>query len=58
MQDKAVSVATCRVSGFYQFVRHPIQAAVLIGVKAIPTSTTSHLIFAAGISTYIFRDFF
>lgn len=54
MQDKTVPVTTFRVSGFYQFVRHPIQTGLLIGVWAVPTSTTSHLVFAAGISAYIF----
>ncbi|WP_299082217.1 isoprenylcysteine carboxylmethyltransferase family protein [uncultured Paraglaciecola sp.] len=54
MQGKPVPDATFKMSGFYKIVRHPIQTGVLIGVWAVPLSTASHLVFAAGISAYIF----
>jgi protein-S-isoprenylcysteine O-methyltransferase Ste14 len=54
MQGKSASAATFKTSGFYKIVRHPIQTGVLIGVWAVPISTSSHLVFAAGISAYIF----
>ena len=54
MQGKTAPAATFKMSGFYKIVRHPIQTGVLIGVWAVPISTSSHLIFAAGISAYIF----
>lgn len=43
-----------RTPGFYRIVRHPIQTGVLIGMWAVPVSTTSHLLFAGGITIYIF----
>ena len=54
MQGKSAPAATFKMSGFYKIVRHPIQTGVLIGVWAVPVSTASHLVFAAGISAYIF----
>lgn len=54
MQGKLTPVATFKKSGFYKIVRHPIQTGILIGVWAVPMSTTSHLVFATGISSYIF----
>jgi protein-S-isoprenylcysteine O-methyltransferase Ste14 len=54
MQGQSVSSATFKMSGFYKIVRHPIQTGMLIGVWAVPISTASHLVFATGISTYIF----
>jgi protein-S-isoprenylcysteine O-methyltransferase Ste14 len=54
MQGKSAAVGTFKMSGFYKIVRHPIQTGILIGIWAVPISTTSHLIFAAGISVYIF----
>lgn len=54
MQGKAAADGTFKILGFYKIVRHPIQTGVLIGVWAVPISTTSHLVFAAGISVYIF----
>jgi protein-S-isoprenylcysteine O-methyltransferase Ste14 len=54
MQGKTASSGTFKMSGFYKIVRHPIQTGVLIGVWAVPISTASHLVFAAGVSVYIF----
>jgi protein-S-isoprenylcysteine O-methyltransferase Ste14 len=54
MQGKAASSGAFKMSGFYKIVRHPIQTGVLIGVWAVPISTASHLVFAAGMSVYIF----
>ena len=54
MQGKPVPAPTFKMSGFYRIVRHPIQTGVLIGVWSVPLSTVSHLVFAAGISIYIF----
>jgi protein-S-isoprenylcysteine O-methyltransferase Ste14 len=54
MQGKSAPVTTFKMSGFYKIVRHPIQTGVLIGMWAVPLSTTSHLVFATGISVYIF----
>jgi len=54
LQGKSTPTTTFKISGFYKIVRHPIQTGVLIGVWAVPISTSSHLVFAAGISAYIF----
>ena len=54
LQGKAAPVAAFKTTGFYKIVRHPIQTGILIGVWAIPVSTASHVVFAAGISAYIF----
>ena len=42
-----------RSPGIYKFIRHPIQTGVLIGMWAVPLSTTSHLMFAGGMTIYI-----
>ena len=54
MQGKVAPAATFKMSGFYKIVRHPIQTGVLFGIWAVPMSTASHLVFATGISVYIF----
>tara|TARA_R110001592_G_scaffold58801_2_gene177994 strand:+ start:707 stop:1444 length:738 start_codon:yes stop_codon:yes gene_type:complete len=43
-----------KTPGLYKFVRHPIQTGVLIGMWAVPVSTLSHLLFAGGMTLYIF----
>ncbi len=43
-----------KTPGLYKFVRHPIQTGVLIGMWAVPASTVSHLMFAGGMTLYIF----
>jgi protein-S-isoprenylcysteine O-methyltransferase Ste14 len=42
-----------KAGGLYRYVRHPLQAGVLIGVWVTPSMTTGHLIFALGMSVYI-----
>jgi methanethiol S-methyltransferase len=42
-----------RTPGIYKFIRHPIQTGVLIGMWAVPLSTSSHLMFAGGMTIYI-----
>ncbi len=54
MQGKLVSASTSRITGFYKIVRHPIQTGILVGLWAVPISTSSHQVFAAGMSIYIF----
>jgi protein-S-isoprenylcysteine O-methyltransferase Ste14 len=54
LQGKSAPVNTFKIVGFYKIVRHPIQTGVLIGIWAVPLSTASHLVFATGISIYIF----
>ena len=54
LQGKSTPAATFKVSGFYKIVRHPIQTGVLIGIWAVPVSTVSHIVFASGITVYIF----
>ena len=54
MQGKSAPAPKFKTSGFYKIVRHPIQTGILIGIWAVPISTTSHLIFAAGMSIYVF----
>ncbi len=54
LQGKSAPAATFKVSGFYKIVRHPIQTGVLIGIWAVPVSTVSHIVFASGITVYIF----
>jgi protein-S-isoprenylcysteine O-methyltransferase Ste14 len=37
----------------YQYIRHPIQTGVLIGVWATPSMTANHFILSAGFTAYI-----
>ncbi len=43
-----------KTPGLYKIIRHPIQTGVLIGIWAVPVSTSSHLLFAGGMTVYIF----
>lgn len=43
-----------KMAGLYRLVRHPIQTGVLIGIWAVPASTSGHLLFALGMTVYIF----
>ncbi|MDF1643301.1 MAG: isoprenylcysteine carboxylmethyltransferase family protein [Pseudomonadales bacterium] len=54
LTGKPKAKSQLRMPGFYRIVRHPIQTGVLIGMWALPASTTSHLLFAGGITIYIF----
>ncbi len=38
----------------YQFIRHPMMLGMLLSLWAIPVMTTTHLVFALGMSIYIF----
>jgi len=38
----------------YKIVRHPMMLGLLIAFWAAPTMTVSHLLFAAGMSIYVF----
>ncbi len=42
-----------RTPGLYRYVRHPIQAGLLIAFWATPTMTVGHLIFALGMTAYV-----
>ena len=54
MQGKSAPAPKFKTTGFYKIVRHPIQTGILIGIWAVPISTASHLVFAAGMSIYVF----
>ena len=42
-----------RTPGLYRYVRHPIQAGLLIAFWATPTMTVGHLVFALGMTAYV-----
>lgn len=46
--------APFQVRYLYKFVRHPLYLGWLIGFWATPVMTTGHLLFAIGMSVYIF----
>ena len=53
MLGRAQPVVRFSAPGIYKLIRHPIQTGILIGIWAVPVSTTSHLMFAGGLSVYI-----
>lgn len=54
LRRKPMPVVRFRTPGLYKLVRHPIQTGVLIGMWFVPVATTSHLLFAGGMTVYIF----
>ncbi len=53
MIGKTQPEAHFKTPGIYKIIRHPIQTGVLIGMWSVPLSTTSHFMFASGMTLYI-----
>ena len=51
---KPMPVMTFKMSGLYKWVRHPIQTGLLIGMWSVPQSSSTHFIFAMGMTIYVF----
>ena len=54
LQGKAYTPLVFRTPGMYRFVRHPLYLGWLLVFWSTPTMTAAHLVFAAGMATYIF----
>ena len=54
LQGRAYESLPFRTPMMYRFVRHPLYVGWLIAFWATPTMTVTHLLFAAGLSAYIF----
>lgn len=54
LRGNPIPQAQFKMPGLYKLVRHPIQTGVLIGIWAVPVSTTGHLVLALGMTIYIF----
>ena len=52
-QQPEVPVAFVK-RAMYQYIRHPIQTGVLIGVWATPSMTATHFMLSVGFTVYIF----
>lgn len=51
---KPMPTMTFKMAGLYKWVRHPIQTGLLIGMWSVPQSSSTHFIFASGMTVYIF----
>jgi protein-S-isoprenylcysteine O-methyltransferase Ste14 len=53
-QGKPQKTAEFRDRALYKLVRHPLMLGLFIAFWSTPVMTTGHLLFAAGMSSYIF----
>ena len=54
LREKAYSHPGFKVTFFYKFVRHPLYVGWIMSMWGTPRMTVGHLLFAAGLTTYIF----
>lgn len=54
VRNKPMPIMTFRVGGLYKWVRHPIQAGLLIGMWSVPQSSLAHFTLAGGLTIYVF----
>lgn len=54
LAQKTYTNVPFKTQWFYRIVRHPMMLGLLISLWATPTMTMSHLLFAAGMSIYVF----
>ncbi len=52
-RQKAHADPGFKVTFFYKFVRHPLYVGWIMSMWGTPSMTTGHLLFAAGLTTYI-----
>jgi len=53
LRGRPITPAAFRERWMYRFDRHPIMTGVLIGVWVTPTMTMDHLLFATGMTVYV-----
>ena len=53
LRARPLTQAPFRERWMYRFDRHPIMTGVLIGIWVTPTMTLDHLVFAAGLTIYV-----